>query len=98
LIYPWKWIRVFGTSLVKAGVVDAHPKLPICLGDDDWVGQPHWVMDLFDKADVQQLTNLLSDEVLPLNGLSTRLLTHRPGVRVDLQMVLDHLPGDPRHL
>jgi hypothetical protein len=27
-----------------------------------------------------------------------RLLTHRPGVRVDLQMVLDHLPGYPRHL
>jgi hypothetical protein len=27
-----------------------------------------------------------------------RLLTHRPGVKVDLQMVLDHLPGDPRHL
>jgi hypothetical protein len=27
-----------------------------------------------------------------------RLLTHRLVVRVDLQMVLDHLPGDPRHL
>jgi hypothetical protein len=35
---------------------------------------------------------------MPLNGLSPRLLTHRFGVRVDLQMVLDHLPGDPRHL
>jgi hypothetical protein len=38
------------------------------------------------------------DEVLPLNGLSPRLLTHRFGVRVDLQMVLNHLPRDPRHL
>jgi hypothetical protein len=38
------------------------------------------------------------DEILPLNGLSLRLLTHRFGVSVDLQMVLDHLPGDPRHL
>ena len=38
------------------------------------------------------------DEVLPLDGLSARLLTHRLGVRVDLQMALDHLPGDPRHL
>jgi hypothetical protein len=35
---------------------------------------------------------------MPLNGLSPRLLTHRFGIRVDLQMVLDHLPGDPRHL
>jgi hypothetical protein len=38
------------------------------------------------------------DEVLPLDGLSARLLTHWLGVRVDLQMVLDHLPEDPMHL
>jgi hypothetical protein len=55
-------------------------------------------MDLFDEASVQQLPDLLTDEVLLLNGLSPRLLTHRFGVRVDLQMVLDHLPGDPKHL
>jgi hypothetical protein len=55
-------------------------------------------MDLFDEASAQQLLDLLMDEILPLNGLSPRLLTHRLGVRVDLQMVLDHLPGDPRHL
>jgi hypothetical protein len=55
-------------------------------------------MNLFDEAGVQQLPDLLSDEVLPLNRLSPRLLIHRFGIRVDLQMVLDHLPGDPRHL
>jgi hypothetical protein len=55
-------------------------------------------MDLFDEASAQQLPDLLTDEILPLNGLSPRLLAHRFGVRVDLQMVLDHLPGDPRHL
>ena len=98
MIYTWEWIRVLGTSLIKAGVVDAHPKLPIRLGDDDRVGQPYRVMNLFDEAGVKQLSDLLVDEVLPLNGLSPRLLTHWFGVRVDLQMVLDHLPGDPRHL
>jgi hypothetical protein len=98
LIYAWKWIRVLGTSLIKAGVVDAHPKLLICLWNDDWVGQPYGVMILFDEASIKQLPDLLTDEVLPLNGLSPRLLTHRFGVRVDLQMVLNHLPGDPRHL
>jgi hypothetical protein len=55
-------------------------------------------MDLFDEASVQQLLDLLTDEILPLDGLSPWFLTHRFGVRVDLQMVLDHLPGDPRHL
>jgi hypothetical protein len=55
-------------------------------------------MDLFDEASVQQLLDLLTNEILPLNGLSPRLLTHRFGIRVDLQMVFDHLPGDPRHL
>jgi hypothetical protein len=52
LIYSRKWIRVLGTSLVKADVVDAHPKLPIRLGDDDWVGQPYRVVNLFDEAGV----------------------------------------------
>jgi hypothetical protein len=70
----------------------------ISLGNDDWIGQPYWVMDLFDEASAQQLPDLLTDEILPLNGLSPRLLTLRFGVRVDLQMVLDHLPGDPRHV
>jgi hypothetical protein len=41
-------------------------------------------MNLFDEASVQQLPDLLTDEVLPLNRLSSRLLTHRFGVRVDL--------------
>jgi hypothetical protein len=55
-------------------------------------------MNLFDEASIKQLPDLLTNEFLPLNGLSLRLLTHRFGVRVDLQMVLNHLPGDPRHL
>jgi hypothetical protein len=52
LIYAWKWIRVLRTSLIKAGVVDTHPKLPVRLCHDDWVGQPYRVMDLFDEASV----------------------------------------------
>jgi hypothetical protein len=56
------------------------------------------VVDLFDEASLQQLADLFSDEVLPLDGLLAWLFSHRPGVGVDLQMVLNHLPGDPRHL
>jgi hypothetical protein len=52
----------------------------------------------FPRDEVKQLPDLLTDEVLSLNGLSPRLLTHRSDVRVDLQMVFDHLPRDPRHL
>jgi hypothetical protein len=55
-------------------------------------------MNLFDEASVQQLPNLLTDEVLSLHGLSPRLLAYRLGVRIDLQLVLNHLPGDPKHL
>jgi hypothetical protein len=53
LIYSWKWIWVLGTGLIKVGIVDAHLKLPISLGNDDWIGQPYWVMDLFDEASAQ---------------------------------------------
>jgi hypothetical protein len=40
----------------------------------------------------------LPDEILPLYRLFLGFLLHRPGVRVDLQMVLNHLPSDPGHL
>ena len=52
LIDTWEWIGVSRTCLIEAGVVDAHPKLPVGLGDDDWVGQPLAVVDLLDEASV----------------------------------------------
>ena len=45
-----------------------------------------------------KLADFFTDEVLPLHGLLPRFLAYRRGVGVDPQMVLDHFPGDPRHL
>jgi len=56
------------------------------------------VVDLLDEASVQQLVDLFTDEVLPLYTLLPRLLAYRLDIGVDLQMVLDHFPRDPRHL
>jgi hypothetical protein len=56
------------------------------------------VVDLPDEASVEQLFDLFTDEVLPLNGLLLGPLLDRPDVRVDLQMMLNPLPRDPRHL
>jgi hypothetical protein len=98
LIYSRKWIGVFWTCLIEVGVVDAHLKLPVSLQDDDRIGQPHRVVDLFDEASLQELADLFTDEVLPLDGLLPWLLPHRLGVGVILQMVLNHLPGDLGHL
>jgi hypothetical protein len=56
------------------------------------------VVDLPDEANIKRLLNLLSNKILPLNGLLLELLLDWPSVWVDLQMVLNHLPRDPRHL
>jgi hypothetical protein len=56
------------------------------------------VVDLPDEVSVKQLFNLFSDKVLLLHGLLPGLLLDWSGVRVDFQIVLNHLPGDPRHL
>jgi hypothetical protein len=90
--------RVFGTCLVETCVVDAHSKLPVDLQDDHRIGQLPGVVDLPDEASVEQLFDLFTDEVLPLNGLLLGPLLDRPDVRVDLQMMLNPLPRDPRHL
>jgi hypothetical protein len=98
LIYLWKREKIFGSCLVETSVVDAHLKLPANLGDDNRIGQPPWVVDLLYKASVEQLLDFFMDEVFLLNGLLLKLLLHRPGVRVDLQMVLNYLLRDPEHL
>jgi hypothetical protein len=56
------------------------------------------VVDLPDEASVEQLFDLFTDEVLPLNGLLLGPLLDRSGIGVDLQMMLNHLPRDPMHL
>jgi hypothetical protein len=56
------------------------------------------VVHLLYEASVEQLLNFFMDEVLPLNGLLPGPLLDWSGVRVNLQMVLNHLPRDPRHL
>jgi hypothetical protein len=55
-------------------------------------------VDLPYEASVEQLFDLFTDEVLLLNGLLSGPLLDRSSVRVDLQMMLNHLPRDPRHL
>ena len=52
MIDTWKRIWVSRTCLVEAGVVDAHPKLPVGFWDDDRIGQPLGVVDLHDEASV----------------------------------------------
>jgi hypothetical protein len=55
-------------------------------------------VDLPNEASIKQLLNLFLDKILPHNGLLLGLLLDGPSVRVDLHMVLNHLPRDPRHL
>jgi hypothetical protein len=97
-IYSWKLKRVIGTCLVETSVVDAHLKLPVSLGYNNKVGQPSWLVDLLDKAVVEEPFDLFINEVLPLNGLLLGLLLDWSSIGLDLQIVLNHLPRDSGHL
>jgi hypothetical protein len=90
--------RVFETCLIETCVVDAYPKLPIGLMDDHRIDQPPIVVDLPYEASVEQLLDFFTDEVLPLNGLLSWPLLDWSGVGVNLQIMLNHLFRDPRHL
>jgi hypothetical protein len=70
----------------------------LAFGDNHRIGQPLGVVDLPYEASIEQLLDFFTDEVLSLNGLLLWPLLDRPGIEVDLQMVLNHLPRDPRHL
>jgi hypothetical protein len=84
LIYSWKRERIFEACLVEISVVNAHPKFPSGIGDDNRVGQPPWVVNFPDESDVEQLLDFFTDEVLSLNGLLLGLLLHWLSIGVDL--------------
>jgi hypothetical protein len=56
------------------------------------------VVDLPYEASVEQLLDFFTDEILPLNGLLPGPLLDWSSIRVNLQMVLNHLTRDPMHL
>jgi hypothetical protein len=56
------------------------------------------VVNLPYEAGVKQLFYFFMDEVLLFNRLLLGLLLDRSDIGVDLHMVLNHLPRDPRHL
>jgi hypothetical protein len=58
------------------------------------------VVDFPDEASIEQHFDFLMDEVLSwgIKELLSGLLLDQFGVEVDLQIVLNHLPRDPRHL
>jgi hypothetical protein len=72
--------------------------LLVGLRDDHRIGQPPGVVDLPHEANVEQLLDFFTDEVLSLNGLLLGPLLDWSRIGVGLQMVLNHLPRDPRHL
>jgi hypothetical protein len=62
------------------------------------IGQPPGVVDLPYDDSVEQLLDFFTDGVLLLNELLSRPLLDWSGVGVNLQMALNHLHRDPRHL
>jgi hypothetical protein len=87
LIYSWERERIFRTCLIETIVVDAHPKLPVGHGDDNRIVQPPQVMDLPYEANVEQLLDFFTNEVLLLHRLLPGLLLNQSDIGVDLQMV-----------
>jgi hypothetical protein len=59
------------------------------------LGTPSRVVDLLYEAGIEQLLDFFTNEVLPLNRLLLGLLLDRSGIRVDLQMVLNHVDVSP---
>src|SRR5512144_1661890 len=98
LIYARQGVRILRTCLVKVGVVDAHPKLAVRLGNDHRVRQPLRMDDLTDESGLQKSRHLLADEGLTFRGLPPHFLPDRPCARPYGETVLNLLPGDPGHI
>ncbi|GMH14951.1 hypothetical protein Nepgr_016792 [Nepenthes gracilis] len=86
-------IRVNGTffwaSFVNVGEVNAHSSLFVAFLYQDDVGEPIWVLDLSDEADIQQILDLFPDGDEFIHGVISSLLPNGLIVGIEAQLV-DH--------
>src|SRR5438105_2497269 len=83
---------------IEVGVVDADSPLAVRLRHDDWIRQPVGMTNLADEAGSEELVDFEPDDILALQRLLAHLLSDGPHIRRYGQVVLDHLPRDPRHV
>ena len=98
LIDAWESERIFGACFVEISVVNAHAPLPVLLLHQDWVSQPVGVVDFFDEVGSRELSELVSDGLLAVLRESAESLLDWLCSFFDIKSVLDHLPGDTRHV
>ena len=98
LIDPWQRERVFWACTIQICEINAHPFLAIGFWTTYRIRRPSGVHDPANHPRCLQLQDLLLDEVLTFLRLAASLLLD--GVRTGTyrQMVLDHLPWNPRKL
>jgi hypothetical protein len=85
--------------LVEVGVVDAHPPLVrVLLADEDGVGEPLRMEDFFDEAGRESFGEFLLDGVPSVVGETAEVLSLGGSFRIDVEGMLDQLPGHPWHV
>ena len=80
---------------MQVGIIDAHPPLPIGLLDENNVCEPLWIVNFANKVSFDKLGDLVLHCSGSLRGELSPLLPYRMAVRRDVELVGDHLRGDP---
>jgi hypothetical protein len=84
---------------VVVGVVDAHPPLVrVLLADEDGVGEPLRMEDFSDEASREWFGEFLLDGVPSVGGEAAEVLSLWGSFRVDVECMLDQIPGHPWHV
>ena len=98
MIDTWQSERIFGACFVEVSVINTHAPFSILLLHQDWVCQPVGMVDFFDEVGGRELGKLIFDGLFMVLRESAESLLDRFCSFFDVEGVLDHLPGDTRHV
>ena len=94
----WQSEWIFWARLIEIRVINTHASPSILLLHQDWVCQPIGMVDFFDEVGSCELGELISDGLFSVLRESMESLLDRFSSFLHIEGVLNHLPGDTRHV
>lgn len=99
MVYSREFESILRIVFLEISIVDAHASVYfIPFQYKNRVYKPSRMQNFSNESCNYQLSQFCSDCLPLIKGESMQLLPNQFHLRIDLQLVLDHLPGNPKHV
>ena len=98
MVNPGQGKTILRASTIQICEVDAHSPLLVCFLGHDNIGQPFKIINFSDKIGSKQFVHFIHDNFVSFRGKSSSPLLDGLLLRAYIEVVLDNVCWDTRHV